>query len=105
MNKKQFTKGLFDKSRHREILTDYQKFTYDRITTTILRRDYLHLIFTRSEKYYTVLKNVLEEDKYGQGTKWKHVDARFPALYKALLVEPDTATPVAWLKQAVSEVG
>ena len=36
----------------------------------------------------------LEEDKCGpvEGAKWKRVNALFPALYKALLVEPDKAT-------------
>ena len=49
----------------------------------------------------------MEEDKYGpvEGAKWKRVNARFPALYKALLAEPDKATRVARLKQAVSEAG
>ena len=47
---------------------------------------------------------MLEVDKYGpdESSKWKRVNARFPALYKALLVEPDRATRVARLRQAVS---
>ena len=51
--------------------------------------------------------SLLEEEKYGpnEGAKWKPVNARFPALYKALLAEPDKATRVARLKQAVSETG
>ena len=34
-----------------------------------------------------------EEDKYapGEGSKLKHLSARFPALYKAILAEPDVA--------------
>ena len=50
---------------------------------------------------------LLEEDKYGpnEDAKWKHVNARFPALYKALLAEPDKATRVARLKLAGSEAG
>ena len=50
---------------------------------------------------------MLEEDKYGpvEGAKWKCVNTRFPALYKALLAEPDKATCVARLKRAVSESG
>ena len=52
-------------------------------------------------------RSVLEEDKYSpvQGAKWKCVNTRFPDLYKALLAEPDKATRVARLKQAVSEAG
>ena len=52
-------------------------------------------------------RSVLEEDKYGpvESAKWKRVNARFPALYKALLAEPDKATRGAWLKRAVSEAG
>ena len=47
--------------------------------------------------------SLLEVDKYGpdESSRWKHVNARFPALYKALLAEPDKATRVARLKQAV----
>ena len=52
-------------------------------------------------------RSVLEGDKYGPdgGDLWKRVNARFPALYKALIAEPDKATRVARLKRAVSEVG
>ena len=58
MDEKRFTKDLFNKPGHREILTDQQAFTYDSVATTISRRDCLHLICTLSEKYSTVLKNV-----------------------------------------------
>ena len=46
---------------------------------------------------------MLEVDKYApdESPKWKRVNARFPALYKALLVEPDAATHGARLRQAV----
>ena len=37
--------------------------------------------------------------------KWESVDARFPALYKALLADPDAATRGARLIQAVSSSG
>ena len=52
-------------------------------------------------------RSVLEEDKYGpvESAKWKRVNARFSALYKAFLAEPKKATRGAWLKQAVSEAG
>ena len=38
-------------------------------------------------------RSVLSEDKYAPGDtpRWKHVSARFPALYQALLDEPDKA--------------
>ena len=50
---------------------------------------------------------LLEVDKYApdNSPKWKRVNARFPALYKALLAEPDAATRGARLRQAVSEAG
>ena len=50
---------------------------------------------------------LLEVEKYGpaENAKWKRVNARFPALYKALLAEPDKATRVSWLRRAVSEAG
>ena len=52
-------------------------------------------------------RSVLEVDKYGpdKSSKWKRVNALFPALYKALRAEPDIATPVARLMQAVSAAG
>ena len=50
---------------------------------------------------------MLEGGKYGPngGALWKRVNARFPALYKALIAEPDKDTRVAQLKRAVSETG
>ena len=50
---------------------------------------------------------LLEVDKYApdESSKWRRVNARFPALYKALLVEPDAATREARPRQAVSAVG
>ena len=38
-------------------------------------------------------RGVFKEDKYapGSGSKWKRMIERFPALYKALLAEPDAA--------------
>ena len=52
-------------------------------------------------------RSVLEVDKYGQdeSSKWKRVNAHFPALYKALLAEPDRAPRLARLRQAVSAAG
>ena len=52
-------------------------------------------------------RSVLEVDKYGpdESSRWKRVNARFPNLYKALLDEPDRATRVARLKQAVGLTG
>ena len=48
-------------------------------------------------------RSVLSEDKYalGEGSKWKHMIARFPALYKALLAEPDEAVRSSMFKTAV----
>ena len=50
---------------------------------------------------------MLEVDKYvpAEIPKWKRVNARFPALYKALLAEPDAATRGDRLRQAVSAAG
>ena len=52
-------------------------------------------------------RSVLEVDKYDpdESPKWKRVNARFPALYKALLADPDAATRGASLRQAVSAAG
>ena len=52
-------------------------------------------------------RSVLEVDKYGpdESSRWKRVNARFPGLFKALLAEPDKATRVARLKQAVRLTG
>ena len=51
--------------------------------------------------------SVLEVDKYcpDDSFKWKRVNARFPALYKAFPAEPDRATRVARLRQAVNGAG
>ena len=50
---------------------------------------------------------MLEVEKYApeESPKWKRVNARFPTLYKALFAEPDSATCVARLRQAVSAAG
>ena len=50
---------------------------------------------------------LLEVNKYGphESAKRKRVNTRFPALYKALLAEPDKATRVARLRRAVNEAG
>ena len=52
-------------------------------------------------------RSVLEVDKYDpdESSKWRRVNTRFHALYKALLVEPDAATRGARLRQTVSAVG
>ena len=51
--------------------------------------------------------SLLEVDKYApdESSKWRRVITRFPALYKALFVEPDADTRGARLRQAVSVVG
>ena len=56
---------------------------------------------------YNIIMYLLEVDKYAPDeiSKWRHVNARFPALYKALLVELYAATRGARLRQAVSAVG
>ena len=43
---------------------------------------------------------MLEVDKYGpdESSKWKLVNAQFPALYKALLADSDRANCVARLR-------
>ena len=50
---------------------------------------------------------LLEVDKYApdKSSKWRRANARFPALYEALLVDLDAATRGARLRQAVSVVG
>ena len=50
---------------------------------------------------------LLGEDKYapGETSRWKHVSARFPALYKALLAEPDEAVLGFMFKTAVHLAG
>ena len=52
-------------------------------------------------------RSVLEVKEYGpdESAKWKRVNARFLALYKALLAQPDKATRGAWLKRVVREAG
>ena len=52
-------------------------------------------------------RSVLEEDKYApvSGSKWKHVSARFPTLYKALLAELNVAVSSSMLKTAVHLAG
>ena len=61
----------------------------------------------RNAKHVVKRRSVLEGDKYGPngGALWKRVNARFLALYKALIAEPDKNTRVARLKRAVSETG
>ena len=51
--------------------------------------------------------SVLREIKYapGETSRWKHVSARFPALYKALLAEPDETVRSSMFKTAVSVAG
>ena len=50
---------------------------------------------------------MMEVDKYApdESPKRKRVNARFPALYKALLDKPDAATRGARMRQAVSAAG
>ena len=50
-------------------------------------------------------RSVLEVEKYGpvESAKWKRVNARFPVLYKALLIEPGETKRGAWLRRAVSK--
>ena len=49
----------------------------------------------------------MEVQKYGpdESSRWTRMNARFPALYKALLAEPDRAMRVARVKQAVRLIG
>ena len=56
---------------------------------------------------FLVNMELLSEDKYapGEGSKWKHVSACFPDLYKALLVEPDVAVHCSMLRTAVHLAG
>ena len=51
--------------------------------------------------------HLFSEDKYapGETSRWKHVSARFPALYKALLAEPDEAVRSSMFKTAVHLAG
>ena len=52
-------------------------------------------------------RSVLEVDKYApdESPKWKLVNARFPALYKAILADPDAATHGDMMRQAVIAAG
>ena len=52
-------------------------------------------------------RSVLKVDKYApyKSLKWKRVNAHFPALYKALLVDPDSDIHGAMLRQAMSAAG
>ena len=52
-------------------------------------------------------RSMLSEDKYapGETSRWKHVSARFPALYKAPLAEPDEAVRSSMFKTAVNLAG
>ena len=56
---------------------------------------------------FSSILSLLEEDKYapGSGSRWKHVSARFPTLYKALLAEPNKATCSAMLRSALRASG
>ena len=50
---------------------------------------------------------LLSEDKYAPGdtSRWKHVSARYPALYQALLDEPDKAIRKSMYEIAVKRDG
>ena len=52
-------------------------------------------------------RSALSEDKYapGETSRWKHMSTRFPALYKALLDEPDETVRMSVFKNAVSRAG
>ena len=52
-------------------------------------------------------RSVLSEDKYapGETSRWKHVSARLPALYKALLDEPDQTVRRSIYQTAVRRAG
>ena len=52
-------------------------------------------------------RSILSEDKYApaEASRWKHASARFPALYKALLAEPDEAVRSSMFKTAVNLAG
>ena len=64
-------------------------------------------LITLQAKQTVKRRSVLEVDKYApdKSSKWRRVNARFPALYKALLVDPNAATRGARPRQAVSAVG
>ena len=46
-----------------------------------------------------------KKDAPGSGSRWKYVSARFTALYKALLAEPDAATRSNMLRIAMRASG
>ena len=50
---------------------------------------------------------MLSEDKYAPGdtSRWKHVSARSPALYQALLDEPDQTVRKSVYRIAVKRAG
>ena len=50
---------------------------------------------------------LLSEDKYapGETSRWKHVSARYPALYKDLLDEPDQTVRRSMYRTAVRKAG
>ena len=52
-------------------------------------------------------RSVLSEDKYapGETSRWKHVSAHFPALYQAILDEPDKAVRKSMYGIAVKRSG
>ena len=52
-------------------------------------------------------RSVLREDKYAPGdtSRWKHVSARYPALYQALLDEPDHTVRKSMYGIAVKRAG
>ena len=54
-----------------------------------------------------LMMNMLREDKYAPGdtSRWKHVSARFPAFYQALLDEPDKAVRKSMYGIAVKRAG
>ena len=60
----------------------------------------------REEKYNEACL-LLKEDKYtpGDTSRWKHVSARYPTLYQALLDEPDQAVRKSMYGIAVKRAG
>ena len=92
-----------------EILEKVKIVTPVRVTTKRPKKEKTGCVEKRSvppnAKHVAKRRSVLEGDKYGPngGALWKRVNTRFPALYKALIAEPDKDTRVARLKRAVSE--
>ena len=64
-------------------------------------------LITPQSKQTVKRRSVLEVDKYApdKSSKWRRVNARFLALYKAFLIESDAAKRGDRLRQAVSAVG